>query len=119
VSATPPAKPVKLTRVARGKRPLLFPDGTGDVFMSMITALTTEMMVMRDRLDTVERIAAAKGLILKDEIESYRPDEQAAAERAAARQALGDRVYYLMLTMAERHKAAAPDPAAEQKTRSE
>ena len=54
----------KLTRVAKGKRPKMFDHWTDDVFMSMITALTTEMMVMRDRLDTIERIAADKGVIL-------------------------------------------------------
>lgn len=108
------APPLKLTRVAKGKRPYLFDDGTGDVFLSMITALTAEMMVLRDRLDTVERIAAAKGVILRDEIENFEPDETAEAERAAARRALADRVYYLLLQQAERHKGAAnkPSPAA-------
>src|SRR5262245_46577890 len=100
------APPKKLTRVARGKRPQIFDDWSDDAFMSMITALTAEMMVLRDRLDTVERIAAAKGIILKDEIENYQPDEKAAAERDAARKALGDRVYYLLLQEAERHKTA-------------
>lgn len=101
----------KLTRVARGKRPVLFGAGEGDMFLSMISALTTEMMVMRDRLDTVERIAAVKGVILKDEIDSFAFDDAAKAERDAARKALADRVYYLLLQQAERHKAAAKPPA--------
>ena len=99
---------IKLTRVARGKRPTLFPDGESDVFMSMITALTAELMVTRDRLDTIERIAAAKGVILREEIEAYRPDEQAATERDEARKAMGDRVYYLLLAQAERQKMEKP-----------
>jgi len=100
------ASPKKLTRVARGKRPVLFGDGEGDMFLSMITALTTELMVMRDRLDTIERVAAAKGVILKSEIDTFAFDETALAERDAARKALADRVYYLLLQQAERHKAA-------------
>ncbi|MCB2108183.1 MAG: hypothetical protein KDE14_10800 [Rhodobacteraceae bacterium] len=99
------APPKKLTRVAKGKRPYLFDDGTGDMFLSMITALTTEMMVMRDRLDTVERVASAKGVILKDEIENFAFDDAALAERAEARKALADRVYYLLLQQAERNKS--------------
>lgn len=99
------AKPrPKLTRVAKGKRPKMFDNWTDDVFMSMITALTTEMMVMRDRLDTIERIAADKGVILKTEIDSYTFDEKALAEREAARRALGDRIFYLVLQQAERNK---------------
>ncbi|MSO97547.1 MAG: hypothetical protein EXR11_04925 [Rhodospirillaceae bacterium] len=94
----------KLTRVAKGKRPKMFDDWTDDVFMSMITALTTEMLVMRDRVDTIERIAAKKGVILKAEIDAYEFDEAELAERDAARKALADRIFYLVLQQAERNK---------------
>jgi hypothetical protein len=94
----------KLTRVARGKRPKMFTDWPDDVFMSMITALTTELMVMRDRVDTIERIAANKGVILKSEIDAYVFDDKAMAEREDARKALADRIFYLVLQQAERNK---------------
>jgi hypothetical protein len=99
-----PTPPKKLTRVARGKRPRMFNNWTDDVFMSMLTAVTTELMVMRDRMDTIERIASAKGLILKDDIESFEFDDKAMAEREAARKALADRIFYLVLQQAERNK---------------
>jgi len=102
MAEAPPRK--KLTRVAKGKRPKMFDQWSDDVFMSMITALTTEMMVMRDRMDTIERIASDKGVILKSEIDSYQFDDQAMAEREAARKALGDRIFYLVLQQAERNK---------------
>jgi len=101
--------PKKLSRVARGKRPQILNTWSEDVFLSMVTSLTTELMVLRDRVDTIERIAADKGIILKEEIENYAFDEKAAAERDTARKALGDRVYYLLLAEAERHKAAKKD----------
>jgi hypothetical protein len=102
MAETPPR--TKLTRVARGKRPKMFDHWPDDVFMSMLTAVTTELMVMRDRMDTIERIAAAKGLILKDEIDRFVFDDAARAEREAARKALGDRIFYLVLQQAERNK---------------
>lgn len=100
------APPKKLSRVARGKRPQILNTWPEDVLLSMVTSLTAELMVLRDRVDTIERVAAAKGLILKDEIENHTFDAAALAERDAARKALGDRVYYLLLAEAERHKAA-------------
>jgi hypothetical protein len=103
------AAPKKLSRVARGKRPQILNTWSEDVLLAMVTSLTTELMVLRDRVDTIERIAADKGVILKDEIENYTFDEKAQAERDAARKALGDRVYYLLLAEAERHKAAKAD----------
>ena len=101
---TTPTSPKKLTRVARGKRPRMFDNWADDIFMSMLTAMTTELMVMRDRMDTMERIAAAKGLILKEDIESFEFDDKALAEREAARKALADRIFYLALQNAERQK---------------
>jgi hypothetical protein len=101
-----PKAPKKLTRVARGKRPRMFDNWADDVFMSMLTAVTTELMVMRDRMDTLERVAAAKGLVLKDDIESFEFDDKALAEREAARKALADRIFYLVLQHAERNKTA-------------
>jgi hypothetical protein len=98
----PPRK--KLTRVARGKRPRMLENWSDDVFMSMITALTTELMVMRDRVDTIERIAANKGVMLKSDIDTYEFDDKALAEREDARKALADRIFYLVLQQAERNK---------------
>ena len=102
MTTTAPLK--KFTRVARGKRPKMFDAWSDDVFMSAITALTTELMVMRDRVDTIERIAADKGVILKTEIDAYAFDEVAQAEREKARKALADRIFYLVLQQAERNK---------------
>ena len=44
-------------------------------------ALAGEVSVLRERLDTVERLAAAKGLFTQHDIEAYRPDEAVMAER--------------------------------------
>jgi hypothetical protein len=52
-----------------------------DKLMAIVMALAGEVSVLRERLDTVERLAEAKGLLLRQEIEAYRPDPQSAEER--------------------------------------
>jgi hypothetical protein len=64
-----------LERNAKGKRPLFYDTPGMDEAMSMIMVLANELSVMRDRLDTVERVAAAKGLVLEAEIEAFEPDQ--------------------------------------------
>jgi hypothetical protein len=66
---------------AAGKRPHFFADADVDRLLAIVWAMAGELAVTRERLDTVERLLAARdGLSLAD-IESYRPDPQAARER--------------------------------------
>lgn len=82
-------------RDAKGKRPSFYETPGLDQAMSMILVLASELMVTRDRLDTLERVAAAKGLVLGDELESYEPDAAALEAREARRQQFLDHLYYL------------------------
>ena len=84
-----------IERNAKGKRPLFYQAQGMDQAMSMILVLANEMMVVRDRLDTVEQIAAAKGLVLEAEIEAYEPDQAVLETREARRQEFLARLYYL------------------------
>ena len=55
---------IKMSRHAKGKRPVFFPDEpAADRLMTMLMALVTEVAVMRERLDTVESLAAAMAAI--------------------------------------------------------
>jgi hypothetical protein len=63
-------KPVKLPRTAKGKKPIYF-DSTTDKLISMVLTLMGEVSVMRDRLDTVERLAEKKGVLKLDDIETF------------------------------------------------
>lgn len=47
----------------------------------MVMALAGEVSVLRERLDTVERLAETKGILSIEEIETYQPDDQVAQER--------------------------------------
>jgi acetyl-CoA carboxylase alpha subunit len=47
----------------------------------MLMALAGEVSVMRDRIDTIERLAARKRVFSARDIETYRPDEAVQAAR--------------------------------------
>ena len=69
-------------------RPRFFDDPVNDQLLAMIMALTGEVSVLRDRLDTHERLAAEKGLFTPNQISEYQPDESAEKDRARNRKLL-------------------------------
>ena len=73
---------IALQRKARGKRPYYFSNPDVDKLLSMVMALTGELAVTRDRIDTLERVASAKGLFSSDDIEAFELDEDAMQARA-------------------------------------
>lgn len=82
---------------ARGPRPQYFADEQLDRFHVVLVTLLQEVAVLRDRLDTVERMLDAHGTVTRAEIEAYRPTPAAAAERAAERTALIERVLRVVI----------------------
>jgi hypothetical protein len=67
---------------AKGKRPQYFEDPAVDRTLSIVMALVGEVSVLRERLDTVERLLDAKGTVSRADIESYAPDRATGRERA-------------------------------------
>ena len=84
---------VKLPRVAKGKKPLYLDERAVDNLASAILALTQEVSVMRDRLDSVERLIEQHGLFAQADIESFQPGDQAMEARSAQRRAYLARVF--------------------------
>lgn len=82
-------------RHARGKRPEFYDTPGMDQAMSMIMVLANEVSVLRDRLDSAERVAKANGIDLAAGIEVLELDEEALAEREAHRQDFLSRLFYL------------------------
>jgi hypothetical protein len=70
-----------MPRKAKGKRPTFFNDPQIDTVMGIVMALAGEVSVLRERLDSVERLVAAKGLFTQHDLEAYRPDDAVLAER--------------------------------------
>ena len=73
---------LELQRKAKGKRPYYFSNPDVDKLLSMIMALTGELAVARDRIDTLERVASSKGLFSSDDIENFELDAEALQSRA-------------------------------------
>ncbi len=82
-------------RHARGKRPQFYEAPGLDQAMSMILVLASEFSVLRERMDTLERILEAQGIDVGAAIEAYRPATDVLAERERWRQAFLARLYYL------------------------
>lgn len=66
---------------AKGRRPAYFDDPAQDRTLSILLAVAGEVSVLKERLDTVERLLDTKGTISRGDIEAYIPDGDAAYER--------------------------------------
>lgn len=85
-----------MVRSAKGKRPSFYDTPGLDQMMSMILVLAGEVSVLGDQIDLMQRVAAEKGLDLSGGMKTIQLDQAALEEREARRQALLDRLFYLM-----------------------
>ncbi|MEM9169132.1 MAG: hypothetical protein AAGC56_05715 [Pseudomonadota bacterium] len=68
---------------AKGKRPFFLENPDVERLMTIVMAVAQELAVVRERLDTVERLLDEKGTISRADIEAFSPDKAAADERGA------------------------------------
>ncbi len=76
----------------KGKRPYFFEDPAVERVFAMLMAVTQELAVTRERLDTVERLLEKSGHLDRAQIEAYAPEPEAATARAQATRAYIARV---------------------------
>lgn len=81
-----------LQKKARGRRPEYFEDPAVDKLMAITMALAGEVAVMRDRLDTIERLSEAGEKISPSSVDAYQPDPDVRAARDAWREDYLDNV---------------------------
>lgn len=81
---------------AKGKRPAFSDDPQVDRLVAMVMALAGEVSVLRERLDTVERLLADTGALPADAIEAYEPSDAVLEEREQWRAAYLDRVLWIV-----------------------
>ncbi len=93
-------------RVAKGRRPFFLDSPDSDKLLAMIVALVGEVSVVKERLDTHERLAAQGKVATPEEIENYAPDEDVEDEREAWRAAMLERVFRII--SATRDKDESP-----------
>lgn len=83
-------------RVAKGRRPYFLESPDSDKLLAMIVAMVGEISVVKDRLDTHERLAAAGKVATPEEIEAFDPDEEVEDEREAWRADMLARVFRII-----------------------
>jgi len=96
-------------RTVKGRRPKFNTDPAIDNVHAMVMALTAELTVLHDRLDTVERICEAKDIMLTEEIENFVPDKQTLIAREQWRQQLLKRMFYLLREQANDEAEGSTD----------
>ncbi len=84
---------ISTPRPSKGNRPQYFDDPNMDQMHAMIIALATEVSVLTDRFDTLERVLEDKGSVTRADIEAWEPDETIKQERHAKRDQLIKRLF--------------------------
>lgn len=82
----------KASRAVTAPRAYVFDDPDVERLLDIVLALTGELAVTQERLDTVMRLLAAKNLVEIAEVDRFQPDAQTAKERLARHEALLTRV---------------------------
>lgn len=72
---------VQLQKKARGERPRYFDEPAVDKLMAITLAIAGELAVLRDRVDTIERLSAAGTPVTTEAIDAYVPDADTRARR--------------------------------------
>lgn len=104
----------RLRRTAKGKRPLYFADPATDRLLGILMSLIGEVSVLRDRLDSVERLIEAGGLLKREDIDNFLPDAEAEAQREDTRRRYIARVMRVIQNeKEEKTPVAAMPPVAE------
>jgi hypothetical protein len=66
---------------SKGARPYFFDDPAVERVLNITMAVATEVAVVRERMDTIERLLETKGILLQSEIEAFVPTDEQAEER--------------------------------------
>lgn len=66
---------------SKGARPYFFEEPAVERVLNIAMAVATEVAVVRERMDTIERLLESKGVLLQSEIEGFVPTDEQADER--------------------------------------
>lgn len=84
--------------------------------LAMVTALTGELAITRERLDTLEKLLESNGGIAQAGVETFEPNEAQAAEQTRLRRRIIAKVFRPLRESAERDLVKARKVAAEKTT---
>jgi hypothetical protein len=97
---------------AKGKRPWFYQNAEAERVLNVVLALTQELAVTRERLDTLEQLLERKGLMARAEFDAFVPSAELAAERSRLQQDYLARVFRVMTQSAESEADVASDAAS-------
>lgn len=100
-------------RRAKGRRPQFLQDPAVERVLSIAMAIAAELAVARERIDTLERLLAERGVLNAADIEAFQPDAAAQAERHEAGRAYIARVLRIV-DQDVQALAGQADPSLEQ-----
>lgn len=87
---------VRLPRDPKGRRAQFYDDPAVDQLWAIVLALTAEVSVAFDRIDTLERLLQRAGSLRPGDIDAYLPDEATASEKNRRREELIQRVFQVL-----------------------
>ena len=91
----------RLARTAKGKRPQYFEDPAIDKVLAIVVSLVSEVSVMRDRMDAMERLIEHHGLFPQEEIDAFAVTPEVRQERDARRAQYLERIFRVVQTELE------------------
>lgn len=96
---------------SKGKRPYFLENQDTERLMTIVMALVQEVSVVRERLDTVERLLERNEIVTREAIEEFVPTTAEADERGAWTQEYLTRILRVM--QQEREALTANDMSSE------
>jgi hypothetical protein len=82
--------------VAKGRRPFFLENSESDKLLAMITAMTAEISILKDRLDTHERLAEQGEVATPLAIEKYKVESNIEEMREANRASMLGRIFRII-----------------------
>ena len=70
--------------------------------LAMVVALTGELVVARERIDTLERLIEAAGVLSREDVDAFQAPQVAAEERRLIRKRIMDKTFRPLRDAAER-----------------
>ncbi|MBU3671603.1 MAG: hypothetical protein FGM43_03560 [Sinobacteraceae bacterium] len=87
---------VRMLRQAKGPRARFYTaDGVDELF-AIVTALTSEVSTLHERVRTLEELLAKAKVLRADAVEAHEPSEMSLQARLEAREALIERVFQVL-----------------------
>ena len=92
----------QLARTARRRQAIPGASEAEERLLAMVTALTGELAITRERLDTLERLVETAGILKRADIESFEANPEQAEQRHGLRHRLIAKVFRPLRDSAER-----------------